>query len=82
MESFLHLRKTERTARKVCRSHDEARAEVFDDMERVYTPCRRYSKLGRRGPMEFVAPAMPALPAVHETGGNSFFMVPKWCLSR
>jgi len=46
VESFFSSLKTERTARKVCRTHDEARANVFDCIERFYNPRRRYSKSG------------------------------------
>ncbi len=38
MESFFSSLKTERTARKVYRTHDEARADVFDYIERFYNP--------------------------------------------
>jgi putative transposase len=34
MESFFSTLKTERTAAKVYRSRDAARADVFDDIER------------------------------------------------
>jgi putative transposase len=68
MESFFPSLKTERTARKVYRTSDEARADVFDDIERFYNPRRRHSKLGYLSPMEFEARAMPAQPAVNETG--------------
>ena len=52
-------------------TRDEARAEVFDYIERFYSPRRRYSKLGDLSPMEFEARAMPAQPAVQETGTRS-----------
>ncbi|MBY0364113.1 MAG: IS3 family transposase [Phreatobacter sp.] len=53
MESFFSSLKTERTARKVYRTRDEARADVFDYIERFYNPRRRHSKLGYISPMEF-----------------------------
>ncbi|WP_420006256.1 IS3 family transposase [Arenibacterium sp. LLYu02] len=59
MESFSSL-KTERTARKVYRTRNEARADVFDYIERFYNPRRRHSKLGYISPMEFEARAMLA----------------------
>ncbi len=34
MKSFFSSLKTERTARKVCRTRDDARADVFDYIER------------------------------------------------
>lgn len=60
MESFFLSLKTERTARKVYRSRDEARTDVFDYMERFYNPRRRHSKLGYLSPMEFEARAVLA----------------------
>jgi transposase InsO family protein len=38
MESFFSSLKTERTARKVCRLRDQAKADVFDYIERFYNP--------------------------------------------
>ena len=60
MESFFSSLKTERTARKVYRSRDAARADVFDYVERFYNPRRRHSKLGYISPMEFEARAVRA----------------------
>ncbi len=60
MESFFSSLKTERTARKVYRTRDEARADVFDYIERFYNPRRRHSKLGYLSPMGFEARAMLA----------------------
>ena len=45
MESFSSSLKTERTARKVHRTGAEARADVFDCIERVYSPTRCHSTL-------------------------------------
>jgi putative transposase len=58
MESFFSSLKTERTARKVYRSRDAARADVFDYIERFYFPRRRHSKLGYMSPMAFEDQAM------------------------
>lgn len=60
MESFFSSLKTERTARKVYRTRDEARADVFDYIERFYNPRRQHSKLGYLSPMQFEARAMLA----------------------
>ena len=60
MESFFSSLKTERTASKVYRTRDQARADVFDYIERSYNPRRRHSKLGYLSPMEFEARAMLA----------------------
>ena len=46
MESFFSSLKTERVARKVYRSRDQAKADVFDYIERFYNPRRRHSTLG------------------------------------
>lgn len=43
MESFFSSLKTERTARKVYRSRDQARADVFDYIERFYNPLGPHS---------------------------------------
>jgi putative transposase len=53
MESFFSSLKTERTARKVYRSRDQAKADVFDYIERFYNPKRRHSTIGYLSPMEF-----------------------------
>lgn len=45
----------ERVGRKVCRTRDEARADVFDTIERSYNPIRRPSTLGYEGPTAFEA---------------------------
>ncbi|HHW32960.1 MAG TPA: IS3 family transposase [Paracoccus solventivorans] len=58
MESFFSSLKTERTARKVYRTRDAARADVFDYVERFYNPQRRHSKLGYLSPVAFEARAM------------------------
>ena len=53
MESFFSSLKTERTARKTYRTRDQAKADVFDYIERFYNPRRRHSTLGYVSPMEF-----------------------------
>lgn len=45
--------KTERTARKVYRTKDDAKADVFDYIERYYNPKRRHSTIGYMNPVEF-----------------------------
>ena len=50
MESFFSSLKTERIARKTYRSRNQARAEVFDYIERFYNPTRRHSTLGISAP--------------------------------
>ena len=53
MESFFSSLKTERTARKMYRTRDQAKADVFDYIERFYNPKRRHSTLGYLSPVEF-----------------------------
>jgi putative transposase len=53
MESFFSSLKTERTARKVYRTRNQARADVFDYIERFYNPQRRHSTIGYVSPMDF-----------------------------
>jgi putative transposase len=53
MESFFSSLKTERTARKTYRSRNEARADVFDYIERFYNPRRRHSTLGYLSPIAY-----------------------------
>ena len=60
MESFFSSLKTERTTRKVYRKRDDARADVFDYIERFYNARRRHSTLGYLSPVEFEEQAMLA----------------------
>jgi len=53
MESFFSSLKTERTSRRRYASRDQARADVFDYIERFYNPRRRHSKLGYVSPVEY-----------------------------
>ena len=53
MESFFSSLKTERTANKTYRTRDWAKTDVFDDIERFYSPKRRHSTLCYQSPMEF-----------------------------
>jgi putative transposase len=53
MESFFSSLKTERTARKMYRTRNDAKADVFDYIERFYNPKRRHSTIGYLSPMEF-----------------------------
>ncbi len=52
-ESFFSTLKTERVNRRVYRARDEARADVFDYIERFYNPHRRHSTLNFLGPVQF-----------------------------
>ena len=53
MESFFSRMKEERLNRRRYRTRNEARAEVFDYIERLYNPKRRHSTLGGISPAEF-----------------------------
>ncbi len=53
MESFFSSLKTERTAAKTYRTRDQAKADVFDYIERFYNLRRRHSTLSYLSPMEF-----------------------------
>jgi putative transposase len=53
MESFFSSLKTERIGKKIYRTRDDARADVFDYVERFYNPVRRHSTIGYVSPVEF-----------------------------
>jgi putative transposase len=53
MESFFSSMKTERLSRKVYRTREQARADVFDYIERFYNPVRKHSKLDFLSPVDF-----------------------------
>jgi putative transposase len=53
MESFFSTLKIERTDRKVYHSRNQARADVFDFIERFYNSKRRHSTIGYLSPIEF-----------------------------
>jgi putative transposase len=53
MESFFSTLKLERTNRKRYATRDQARADVFDYIERFYNPRRRHSTLGQVSPDRF-----------------------------
>ena len=53
MESFFSSLKIERVNGKLYRTRDEARADVFDYIERFYNVRRRHSTIGYISPMAF-----------------------------
>jgi len=53
MESFFSTLKTERTARKTYRTRSQAKADVFDYIERFYNPRRQHSTIGYVSPVQF-----------------------------
>ena len=52
MERVFSSLKTERTAAKTYRTRDQAKADVFDYIERFYNPRRQHSTLGYLNPIE------------------------------
>ena len=54
MESFFSSLKTERTSPQTSiATRDDARADVFDYIERFYNPKRRHSTIGYLSPVAF-----------------------------
>jgi len=53
MESFFSSLKTERVNRQQYHTRDQAKADVFDYIERFYNAVRRHSTIGYMSPMEF-----------------------------
>jgi len=70
MESFFSSLKTERTARKVYRTRNDARADVLDYIERFYNPKRRHSTLGYLSPNDFETKVGLAQSRVRKTGSR------------
>ena len=53
VESFFSLLKRERIYRRHYRTRDEARADIFDYIERFYNRQRRHGYVGDLSPVEF-----------------------------
>lgn len=53
MESFFSSLKTERVSRNRYATRDDARADVFDSIERFYNARRRHSVLDYLSPVQF-----------------------------
>lgn len=53
MESFFSSLKTERIRGRIYRTRDDARADVFDYIERFYNRTRRHSTIGYLSPVDF-----------------------------
>ena len=60
MESFFSSLKTERIRGRIYRTRDDARADVFDYIERFYNTTRRHSTIGYVSPVDFEKRAIPA----------------------
>jgi putative transposase len=52
-ESFFNLLKRQRIRRKIYRTRNEARADVFDYIEMFYNPTRKHARNGMLSPVEF-----------------------------
>ena len=52
MENLFSSLKTERIYGRIYRSHGQARADVFDDIECFYNPRRSHATIGYFSPME------------------------------
>ncbi|PSK85932.1 integrase-like protein [Limimaricola soesokkakensis] len=52
-ESFFNLLKRERIRRRTYRTREEARRDVFDDIETFYTPKRKHAGNGMLSPVDF-----------------------------
>ena len=53
MESFVSALKTERVSRNHYALRERARADIFDYIERFYSPKRRYFTFEQISPQEF-----------------------------
>jgi len=69
MESLFRSMKNERTTRKVYRTREQARANVFDYIERFYNPTRRQSTVGYVSPVQ-IEEAQKAQVGVNATGSS------------
>ena len=65
VESFFATLKRERIKRKKYRTRDEARADVFDYIERFYNRKRRHGTIGNISPVEFEKRTLGLDSAVH-----------------
>lgn len=52
-ESFFNLLKRERIRRRSYRTREDARRDVFDDIEMFYNPKRKYVRNGMLSPADF-----------------------------
>ena len=52
-ESFFQLLKRERVKRRVYKTREDARSDIFDYIEMFYNPVRRHGYVGNLSPIEF-----------------------------
>jgi putative transposase len=67
VESFFASLKRERTRRKKYRTRDEARADVFDYIERFYNRKRRHGYVGNVSPVHYENRTLGLNSGVHQT---------------
>ena len=67
VESFFASLKRERTRRRKYRTRDEARADVFDYIERFYNRKRRHGYVGNISPVLFEKRTLGLNSGVHQT---------------
>ena len=53
VESFFNLLKRERIRRKIYKTREEARQDIFDYIEMFYNPKRKHVRNGMLSPVEF-----------------------------
>ena len=53
VESFFNLLKRERVRRRVYKTRDEARRDMFDYIEMFYNPKRKHVRDGMLSPVEY-----------------------------
>lgn len=70
-DSFFNLLKQERLRRKVYRSRDEARKDVFHYIEIFYNPKRKHVRNRMLSPVEFERLQKMKREGVYETRGYS-----------
>lgn len=71
VESFFNLLKQERIRRKVYRTRDEARRDVFDYIEMFYNPTRKHARNGMLSPIEFERQHKASPEGVQKSRGGS-----------
>ena len=52
-ENFFSLLKRERIRRKIYRTREDARSDVFDDIEMFYNPKRKQARNGMLSPADY-----------------------------
>ena len=70
-ESFFNLLKRERIRRRIYRTRDEARQDVFDYIEMFYNPKRKHVRNGMLSPVACERQHKIQTEGVYESRGNS-----------